>query len=141
MTRGNLASTFSVIIAGDTIVFAPDSLPARVVATHRGARLEIPLWPLLARADTMSRSDTLAGGRPAPGPGSRPRPSGATPPAGPPPLVADGDGAGMRIRLVINHLNGVGDSLASRVTSADALILLVLDSAAARVRRDPRIDR
>ena len=127
MTRGNLATTFSITLGNDTVSFAPDSLPARVVATRRGERLEIPLWPALHAATEAARTaDTAAMPQRAPG-------SPAVPPSviralGPPPLVAEAEGAGMRIRFVINQLNGVGDSATSRVRSADAAILIRLSA-------------
>jgi hypothetical protein len=127
MTRGNLATSFSITLGDDTISFAPDSMPARVVATRRGERLEISLWPALRQATDAARiADSVGVSRPAPG--SPSIPTAVRAPSGPPPLMVEAEGSGMRIRFVINQLHGLGDSATSRVRSADAAIFIRLNA-------------
>ncbi len=130
VTRGNLASTFTITLGTDTLTFAPDSLPQRTIISRGKERLlEIPLWPLVEQARAIQSPDRLrvtpaaAPARGVSGPSSDSASRGSSRQATQQPLVLDAEGNGLRIRIVVASLNATGDSTHARI-SADATILL-----------------
>jgi hypothetical protein len=114
MQRGNLVSTFTIPLGGDTLSFSKAGPPAQSVVTLRGqSLLEIPLWPLLDQARESQRS----GNAPlAPAQGRRVRNR--------TPLTLTAEGGGLRMRIIVTGLSGHGNGPTAEVTSVDATILL-----------------
>jgi Domain of unknown function (DUF4153) len=121
VTRGNLASNFTITLGTDTLTFMPDSLPQRTIISRGKERLlEIPLWPLVEQARAIQSPDSLRTP-----PAATPDPAHPRPPerVSHPPLVADAEGNGLRVRIVVANLNATGDSARARL-SVEATILL-----------------